>query len=106
MNNQQSKTHEFEVKVVYSVTELAELTGLSRFTMHRWLKRERVHTIRIGRKILVPFLSFRAAFPEVWEACTKPRAWSGPSMRATAAGSTHENCTLEGSLNHSFPAQH
>lgn len=56
------------VKALYRVRELAEMTGLSEDTIYTWTKSGRLPCVRIGRSVLIPLSSFRDAFPEVWEA--------------------------------------
>jgi hypothetical protein len=56
------------LKPVYTVSELAELAGLSRFQMRRFLLREKL--IEAGskprRKYTVTLPAFRETFPELW----------------------------------------
>lgn len=56
------------IKPLYRVKELADLTGLHEDTVYRWVKEGKVSSVRVGRVVLIPLSSFRDAFPEVWEA--------------------------------------
>jgi hypothetical protein len=56
------------IKPVYTVNELATITGMSRFAVLRLLRRHNVPTITAGNRILlVPVVGFRLAFPDLWE---------------------------------------
>ena len=56
------------IKPVYTVNELATMTGLSRFAVLRLLRKHNVPTITAGYRVtLVPVVGFRVAFPDLWE---------------------------------------
>lgn len=55
-----------KVKAAYSIRELSELTGLSRWQVHRMIARDDVQTIKLGDHLMVPLLAFRVAYPELW----------------------------------------
>lgn len=57
-----------EVRTVWSITELAEASGLSRFQVRRMLKSNGVQTERIGKKVIVPFTSLKALLPGLYAA--------------------------------------
>ena len=52
---------------VYSVPELAELVGITRFAMARLLQSAQVPLWRSGRKHLVFLAELKRAFPVLWE---------------------------------------
>lgn len=56
-----------KVQSLYTVGELAKLCGFRPRRMRRWLARENVRLVRSGQSVVVPLVSFRDAFPEVWE---------------------------------------
>lgn len=56
------------LKAVYSIRELANLSGLSVQQLHRRLGEAGVIKGRgRGRRIDVPLVAFRGAFPDIWE---------------------------------------
>lgn len=55
------------LKAAYGVSELAAMAGLSRFQVHRLLVSRKVPTTEIGKKVLVPLVGFKMAFPEIWD---------------------------------------
>jgi hypothetical protein len=65
-----------QLKAIYSVTELATLSGLSRYQVHRLLRSNRVNALRPGarKKVGVPLDSLREALPTVWESILTRRA--------------------------------
>ncbi len=54
------------LQATYTVSQLERLSGISRFALHRMLRRHGVHVIRDGRTLLVPLTSLRELLPEVW----------------------------------------
>jgi hypothetical protein len=52
-----------ELKAAYTVPELAAMAGLSRFQVYRLIKR---HSVTLVDE-LVPLISFRTCFPDLWE---------------------------------------
>lgn len=55
------------LKAAYSVAELAELAGLSRWQIYRLIKRTGMRTIKgQGTKELVPLVAFRDAMPDLY----------------------------------------
>jgi 16S rRNA U516 pseudouridylate synthase RsuA-like enzyme len=57
-----------EPKALYSFTELAKLSGLSRHQVRRLVKSAGMATVEIGRKSFVPLVVLQDACPEVWRA--------------------------------------
>lgn len=55
-----------QVKALYRVKELAEMSGIQERTLRRWIDRQKM-SIRIERSVLIPLAGFRDAFPQVWE---------------------------------------
>lgn len=55
------------LKAAYTVPELSKLVGISRWTLWRMLVRDDVPMVRNGRGLLVPLVSFRQAYPIVWD---------------------------------------
>jgi hypothetical protein len=55
-----------EFRAVWSISELAEASGLSRFQVRRLLKSNGVLTERIGRKVIVSFTSLKAVLPGLY----------------------------------------
>jgi plasmid maintenance system antidote protein VapI len=56
-----------EIKVVYTIPELARMLRISRFRVARLLKASNVQTRRSGRSILVFLSEIKKALPELWE---------------------------------------
>lgn len=54
-------------KAVYSISDLADLTGLSRDQVRRWVARAEIPSRLVGRKRWVALSSLRSAFPELWD---------------------------------------
>lgn len=69
------------VKALYRVRELAELTGLNDETIYRWARDGRLASVRVGRTVLIPLASFRDSFPEVWEAIRIHASATGPGSQ-------------------------
>ena len=67
-------------KAVYTVPELATLSGLSRFQVGRLLARNDVQVVRAGRRTLVPLAALRAALP-----------WMVDSLREVSGLATREH---------------
>jgi excisionase family DNA binding protein len=64
-------------KAVYTIGELAKLTGLSRYKTLRMVEKAGVKVHRSG-KIFVVFLSeLQAAFPELWRSLALRNAVEG-----------------------------
>ena len=55
-----------QVKVLYTVPELATMIGMHHRTLRRWLARKEVPVLRVGGAVAVPLVAFREAFPDVW----------------------------------------
>ena len=56
-----------ELKVIYTVSELAALAGLSRFRTLRLLESARVPIKRSGRLLVVYLAELRSACPAFWD---------------------------------------
>ena len=54
-------------RAVYTVPELARLSGLSRFQVGRLLTSNDVWIVRAGRRKLVPLIALRAALPLIFD---------------------------------------
>lgn len=58
----------------YSYSQLAKLSGLSRYQVRRLIKRNGVHVIRSGEKVFVPLAALRAALPWFFDSMEEVRA--------------------------------
>jgi hypothetical protein len=54
------------LKPMYSVRELSVLVGVEPRRVLRWLHKENVDLVRIGRSIMVAQVDFACAFPKLW----------------------------------------
>ena len=57
--NEKEKEKEF-----YTVNELAEKLPISRLSVYKALKRGDIHSVRIGKKIIIPAESFKKVFQD------------------------------------------
>jgi hypothetical protein len=65
--NRRLKGKPGELRVLYTIPELAQLVGMTRFAMGRLLRRHKVRFVEYGVSgKLVPLVSFRDALPDVW----------------------------------------
>ena len=55
-----------QIKVVYSIPELAKVVGVSRFAMGRMLEMAKVEVHRSGRRRLVMLAELKPAMPTLW----------------------------------------
>jgi hypothetical protein len=66
------------LKAAYGVSELAELSGMSRHQVYRLVTaRLGLRSERPYAKLMIPLTSFQEAFPEIWESILL-RASLGP----------------------------
>lgn len=59
------------IKPLYSVSELAKMSGIPRDTIYDWVAKGKVAHVKIGdgrEGIRIPLSSFRDRFPDVWDA--------------------------------------
>ncbi len=56
-----------KLKAAYTIRELSELTGISRWTIWRMVGREGIRKVGTGKGSLIPLSEFVRAFPEVWD---------------------------------------
>jgi len=60
-------TREFELAVLFSLTELATLCGVSRKRLLRLLETNGVKVLRAGRRFVVSRVALSEALPDVYE---------------------------------------
>jgi hypothetical protein len=58
----------FELKTTYSITDLAEMLDITRYSVRRMLRRKQVPVEKLGKRTLVGVDAFREAFPTLWSA--------------------------------------
>lgn len=56
-----------QAKAMWTVSDLADATGLSRGTTLRLLKQHGLDGYRVGRKVLVPSCALKSAMAPVWD---------------------------------------
>ena len=66
MTARASQAAGFQVKALYTVSELATLIGMHHRMLRRWLAKKPVPLLHVGGSVAVPLIAFREAFPEVW----------------------------------------
>jgi excisionase family DNA binding protein len=58
LKNRQKKNAENEIiqddKLVYKTTEIAEIFGVSRFTVILWIKTKQIYAYKLGRFYFIP----------------------------------------------------
>jgi hypothetical protein len=75
------------IKPIYSVPELAALSGIPKGTLWEMIRDERLGCIRLGlgrKGIFVPISSFRDVFPDVWEAITDAHKFREAAKKLSA----------------------
>jgi hypothetical protein len=65
------------VKAAYTVTELAEASGIARRQMARILESAYVVFVRAGRTRLVSVAELERKLPSLWEGIVLSHSWSG-----------------------------
>lgn len=56
-----------KVKALYTIAQLAELSGMDEQKLRRWILRSQMSVVRHGRSCMIPMFAFRDAFPLIWE---------------------------------------
>lgn len=54
-----------QIKALYTIAEVAELLGVKRDTVRRYIERGELYTINLGGKRRVPLTSLQS-LPDVW----------------------------------------
>lgn len=81
-----SRTQIEGIRALYTISELAEMAGISRFAMSRLLKSKGIETTTSGRTIYVTLVALKAALPDLWDRCTEVRNRDGTIEMVTDDG--------------------
>lgn len=64
------------LRALYTIAELAQMSGVSRFAMARLLKARNVPVVRSGRTCYVTLPSLEVYFSDVWDAIKESSAYN------------------------------
>ena len=70
-------------QVAYSIAQLAEFTGLTRFVLRRLMDSYGVQFVRSGRTVLVPLTEIEDKIPLLWKNLWRLESWRLTQPEAT-----------------------
>jgi hypothetical protein len=55
-----------KLQAIYTVSQLADISGISPRTLWHWLQTGRLQPMRVGKLVFVSLISLRDSQPELW----------------------------------------